>query len=179
MYRSLLRPSAVAFRAFTPRSTISVRSFSVYSPQFMKSAKDSHAYKYLHEKKPIEQRFTAEHEYVNLYDDESAFLGITPYAAQALGDVTYVELPELGTKVEAGDTIGSVESVKSASEIYSPVSGEVVGVNNLLESEPGLLNQDPSHEGWIAHIKLDDPAQITNNDELMDKDTYTKSLKED
>ncbi|CAK9436852.1 uncharacterized protein LODBEIA_P13740 [Lodderomyces beijingensis] len=179
MFRSLLRPAARLSSFATPASSPFIRRFALSAPRFLKVDKDSHAYPYLHEKKPIAQKFTEEHEYVNLYDDDSAFLGITQYAAQALGDVTFVELPEIGERVEKGDTIGSVESVKSASEIYSPVSGEVVGVNEQLESEPGLLNDDPEGEGWIAHIKLDNKEEILSGEGLLTKEDYSKSLEED
>ena len=167
MFKSLLRSSSIPLRTFAGPSFVSTTSshvlrcaFTTTTPHTYKADKNSHAYKYLHEKQPIVTKFTEEHEYVKLYDDDSALIGITQYAAQALGDVTFVELPELGTRVEIGETLGSVESVKSASEIYSPVSGEIVGVNEILESEPGLLNHDPTVEGWIAHIKLEDTRQI-------------------
>ncbi|KAI5949760.1 GCV3 [Candida theae] len=185
MFKSLLRSSSIPLRTLagpsTSAATVSpfLRTFSTATPQYYKADKDSHAYKYLHEKTPVETKFTEEHEYVKLYDDDSALIGITQYAAQALGDVTFVELPELGTRVEIGETLGSVESVKSASEIYSPVSGEVVGVNEHLESEPGVLNHDPTVEGWIAHIKLDDPKQVTESETLLSTEDYAKSLEED
>ncbi|KAI5970880.1 GCV3 [Candida margitis] len=182
MFKSLLRSSSIPLRAFArPTSTVSplLRTFTTTTPHHYKADKNSHAYKYLHEKQPVETKFTEEHEYVKLYDDDSALIGITQYAAQALGDVTFVELPELGTRVEIGETIGSVESVKSASEIYSPVSGEVVGINDILESEPGLLNHDPTVEGWIAHIKLDDATQVTKSETLLTTEDYAKSLEED
>lgn len=186
MFKSLLRSSSIPLRTFAKPTTVTtvspsslLRAFTTTAPHHYKADKNSHAYKYLHEKTPIETKFTEEHEYVKLYDDDSALIGITQYAAQALGDVTFVELPELGTRVEIGETLGSVESVKSASEIYSPVSGEVVGVNNVLESEPGLLNHDPTIEGWIAHIKLDDPKQITESETLLTTEDYAKSLEED
>ncbi|KAI5954248.1 GCV3 [Candida jiufengensis] len=181
MLKSLLRPTtaSIRFTALKPQTYNLIRSFSYTTPQFYKASKEDHAYPYLHEKKPIDTKYTEEHEYVKLYDDSSALLGITQYAAQALGDVTFVELPEIGDRIEKGDTIGSIESVKSASEIYSPVSGEIVGINSILESEPGLINEDPTVEGWIAHIKLDDPKEITENDSLLNSEDYAKSLEED
>ncbi|KAI5962270.1 GCV3 [Candida pseudojiufengensis] len=181
MFKSLLRPSSIALRtSIVSNQSINLfKTFTTQTPQFYKANKEDHAYPYLHEKKPIDTKFTEEHEYVKLYDDNSALLGITQYAAQALGDVTFVELPELGDRIEKGDTIGSIESVKSASEIYSPVSGEILGINTILESEPGLINEDPTNEGWIAHIKLDDPKEITDSDSLLSEEDYTKSLKED
>lgn len=139
--------------------------------------KDSHVYKYLNQG-PRSIKYTPEHEWLATFEDDSSFVGITQYASEALGDVTFVELPEVGDKVEIGDTIGSVESVKSASEIYSPVSGEIIAVNQLLESDPQLLNNDPIGDGWIAHIKLSDPSEIESSEELLTEEAYEKSLEE-
>ncbi|EMG46125.1 GCV3 Glycine cleavage system H protein [Candida maltosa Xu316] len=173
MIRTLLKPSTL--RLATP----SIRSFSTFSTRFQLLNKNSHAFQYLHEKKPVATKFTEDHEWINLYDDDSAFIGITQYAAQALGDVTYVDLPSVGDRVEVGESFGSVESVKSSSDVYSPVDGEVVGANEVLESEPGTLNHDPTVEGWIAHIKVDNPAQITESETLMSEEQYNKFLEEE
>lgn len=137
--------------------------------------KDSHVYKYLNEG-PASVKYTAEHEYLVTFGDDSSFVGITKYAAEALGDVTFVELPEVGDKVEAGEAIGSVESVKSASEIYSPVSGEIIAVNEVLESQPQVLNVDPMGNGWIAHIKLADPKEVETSEDLLTEEAYAESL---
>lgn len=138
--------------------------------------KDSDIYKYQDGPKVV--KFTAEHEWLAVHSDDSAHVGITNYASEALGDATFIELPEVGTVVEAGESIGSVESVKSASEIYAPVSGEVIAVNEVLESTPGLINDDPMGQGWIAHIKLSEPLTIETNEELLDSAAYESSLEE-
>lgn len=173
MIRTLLRPTSL--RLVTP----TFRSFSTFSTRFQLIDKDSHAYKYLYEKTPVVTKFTEDHEWVHLYDDDSAFVGITQYAAQALGDVTFVDLPEVGDHLELNETLGSVESVKSSADVYSPVDGEVVGVNLNLESEPGILNHDPTKGGWIVHIKLDDPTQVTKSETLMSEEQYKKFLEEE
>lgn len=137
---------------------------------------ESHVYKYL-DQAPKFVKFTSEHEWIAVHEDSTAFIGITNYAADALGDTTFVELPEIGASYETGESIGGVESVKSASEIYSPVSGEVVGINDILESKPQLINEDPMGAGWIAHIKLQEPIEnIEAQEDLMDETTYVNSL---
>lgn len=136
---------------------------------------ESHVGKYV-EEGPSLVKYTLEHEWVAAFPDQSVFVGITKYAADALGDVTYVELPEVGDMVEIGSPVGSIESVKSASEIYSPVTGEIVAINTELESTPGLLNEDPIGAGWIAHIKLSSADSISP--ELMTEAEYESSLEE-
>ena len=114
-----------------------------------------------------------------MFKDDTAFIGITNYASEALGDTTFVELPEVGVSYEAGESIGSVESVKSASEIYSPVSGEVIAINDILESKPQLINDDPMGAGWIAQIKLAETAEVVEGkDDLLDGKQYEASLEE-
>ncbi|CAI5757136.1 unnamed protein product [Candida verbasci] len=176
MIKTLFRPASISIKSIKPSQ---LRSFTTTNPLSFVLNKDSPQYKYLHEWKPIEHKFTEEHEYLKVYDDSTALLGITQYASQALGDVTFVELPEIGDRIEKGDTIGSVESVKSASEIYSPVSGEVIGINDALEGTPSILNHDPEVEGWIAHIKLDDIAEVKDSEDLLDKENYEDFLKKD
>ncbi|OBA18939.1 glycine cleavage system H protein [Metschnikowia bicuspidata var. bicuspidata NRRL YB-4993] len=137
---------------------------------------DSHVCKYLNEG-PKFVKFTNEHEWIAVHEDNTVFLGVTDYAANALGDTTFVELPEVGATYEEGESIGSVESVKSASEIYSPVSGEVIAVNDTLESKPQLINVDPMGSGWIAHIKLDKSIEAVEGQEgLMNEEAYMLSL---
>lgn len=119
-------------------------------------------------------KYTEEHEWIALHDDNVAFIGITKYAADALGDATFIELPTAGTEVEKGDSIGSVESVKSASDIYSPVAGEIVEGNTVLESSAGLINADPMGEAWFAKIKVSEPSEL---DELLSLEDYQKFLK--
>ena len=107
---------------------------------------------------PPERLYTEEHEWV-LIEDEYATMGITAYAQEQLGDVVYVELPEVGRQVKRMEEFAVVESVKAASDIYSPLSGEVVEVNETLDNAPELLNKDPYGAGWICRIKLADPNE--------------------
>lgn len=138
----------------------------------------SHVYKYVAEG-PKFVKFTSEHEWLAVHEDDTAFVGITTYAAEALGDTTFVELPEVGATYEEGESIGSVESVKSASEIYSPVSGEVVAINDVLESKPQLINEDPMGSGWIAQIKLNESYESLRDKEgLLDAAEYENSLED-
>jgi glycine cleavage system H protein len=102
---------------------------------------------------PAELRYTQEHEWVAI-DAEVASIGITDYAAQALGDVVYVSLPEVGAMVTAGEPCGEVESTKSVSELYSPVDGEVVEVNEELDDDPGLINAEPYGLGWMFRVRV-------------------------
>jgi glycine cleavage system H protein len=102
---------------------------------------------------PAELRYTAEHEWVSVAGD-TATIGITDYAAQALGDVVYVSLPAVGAAVTAGDTCGEVESYKSVSELYCPVDGEVTEVNEELDDDPGLINAEPYGLGWMFRVRL-------------------------
>ena len=114
-------------------------------------------------------KYSADHEWINIEDHEAAAVGITLHAQDALGDVVFVELPEIGAQVAKGDASGVVESVKAASEIYAPVSGEIVEVNATLVDAPQTLNTDPTGAGWFYRIRLSDPAQL---DSLMDDDAY-------
>ncbi len=113
-------------------------------------------------------RYSKDHEWIRR-DGDLAVIGITDYAQSQLGDVVYVELPEIGRKVEPGGEAAVVESVKAASEVYAPVSGEVVAVNELLSGEPGRVNADAMGEGWFFKVKLSDPKQL---DALMDEAAY-------
>jgi glycine cleavage system H protein len=115
-------------------------------------------------------RYSKDHEWVRR-EGALAVVGITDYAQNQLGDVVYVELPEIGRKVEQSGEAAVVESVKAASEVYAPVSGEVVAVNELLSGEPGRVNADAMGEGWFFTLKLSDPKQI---DALMDEAGYKK-----
>ena len=118
-------------------------------------------------------RYTKDHEYVRVEGD-TAVVGITDYAQEQLGDVVFVELPEVGRTVTKGGEAAVVESVKAASEIYAPVSGEVVAVNNDLEAAPGTVNDDPSGKGWFLKLKLKDPAEL---DGLMSQEQYQEFVK--
>lgn len=120
-------------------------------------------------------RFTKDHEWIAL-DGKVGTVGITPYAQEQLGDVVYVELPEVGRVVTAGGDAAVVESVKAASDVYAPVAGRVVAINEKLADSPALVNSDPTGEGWFMKIELDDPAAL---DGLMDQaayDAYTAGL---
>jgi len=110
---------------------------------------------------PADLKYTAEHEWVAAADaDGTVRLGITDFAQDALGDVVYVQMPEAGSSITANDVVGEVESTKSVSDIYAPVSGEVVAVNDALESDPALINSDPYGEGWLLEVKLSDPGAL-------------------
>ena len=113
-------------------------------------------------------KFTKEHEWVRL-DGEVATVGISKHAADALGDVVFVEVPEAGKTLSAKDSFAVVESVKAASDVYAPVSGEVVEANDALSTAPETVNADPEGDGWFARIKVSDPSQL---DALMDQAAY-------
>lgn len=113
-------------------------------------------------------KISEEHEWVSL-DGDTATVGITDYAQNALGDVVFVELPEVGASFARGDEIAVVESVKAASEIYAPVSGEVTEVNAALEDAPDKINQSPLDDGWLFRLKLSNAGEL---DEMMDEEAY-------
>jgi len=115
-----------------------------------------------------ETRFTQEHEWIRIEGDV-AVVGITDYAQQQLGDVVFVELPNVGKALERGKDAAVVESVKAASEVYAPVSGEVVAVNDALSGEPGKVNADPMGEGWFIKLRIANSKEL---DELMDEAQY-------
>lgn len=117
-------------------------------------------------------RYTKEHEWVKV-ENNIATMGISDYAQGELGDVVFIELPKVGTKVEHMRSFGVIEAVKAVSELYSPVTGEVVEVNSKLESEAGLINKDPYGEGWIIRIRLKDKSEL---DKLLTPDDYKKML---
>ena len=118
--------------------------------------------------------FTKDHEWVSV-DGESATVGITSYAQEQLGDVVFVELPEVGKGLDKGAEAAVVESVKAASEVYAPVSGEVLEVNSALEAEPGKVNEDAEGAGWFVKLKLADKSEL---DGLMDEAAYKKFVAE-
>lgn len=119
---------------------------------------------------PDELRYSAEHEWALRLDGTSRVrVGITDYAQDALGDVVYVDLPAVGAGVTAGEAVGELESTKSVSEIYAPVSGAVAAVNEALADSPQLLNEDPYGEGWLCEIEISDPSQL---DALLDATGY-------
>ena len=118
---------------------------------------------------PEELRYTKEHEWVAVEDDDHARVGITDFAQDALGDVVYVDLPEEGTEVRAGEAFGEVESTKSVSDIFSPVSGRILERNSSLEDQPELVNEDPYVEGWMVVIEMTDSAEV---EELLEAEEY-------
>ncbi|KAJ9634460.1 glycine cleavage system H protein [Exophiala oligosperma] len=160
--RLATRRVAVAPRASTTRacqwnSAASRRTFSSRSTLYIK-------------------KYTEDHEWIELdTDGKTGTIGITEYASKALGDVVYVELPELDMDVSKGDTIGAVESVKSASDIMTPVSGKIVDHNKVLEEKPGTINKSPEGEGWLAKIELSDTTELES---LMSKEDYDSFEKE-
>jgi len=119
-------------------------------------------------------RFTKDHEWIR-QDGDTAVIGITDYAQQQMGDIVYVELPAVGSTVEAGKEAAVVESAKAASEVYAPVSGEVVAVNEAIAGDPAKVNADPMGEGWFLTVKLADPKAL---DGLMDEAAYQKFVAE-
>ena len=121
---------------------------------------------------PQDLRYTSEHEWIRV-EGSRGVVGITFYAQEQLGDVVFVELPKTGTTVEQGKTFGVVESVKTASDLYAPVSGNVVEVNDKLVDRPELVNQDPYGEGWMIVVELSDPSQINS---LLTAQQYEASI---
>ena len=113
-------------------------------------------------------RYTKDHEWIRI-EGKEAVVGITDFAQEQLGDIVYVELPQIGRKLEKGEEAGVVESVKAASEVYTPVSGEVVAVNAALTDDPARVNKDAAGEGWFFKMKLADPKEL---DALMDEAAY-------
>ena len=113
-------------------------------------------------------RYTKDHEWIRI-EGKEAVVGITDFAQEQLGDIVYVELPEIGRKLEKGEEAGVVESVKAASEVYTPVSGEVVAVNAALADDPARVNKDAAGEGWFFKLKLADPKEL---DALLDESAY-------
>lgn len=120
-----------------------------------------------------EERFTEQHEWIRV-DGNVGTIGITDYAQNALGDVVFVELPEIGAELAKGANAAVVESVKAASEIYAPVSGEIVAINEHLEGDPSLVNSSPAENGWFYKIRLGDPSELG---ELMTETDYLKFIK--
>ena len=118
--------------------------------------------------------FTPDHEWINIEDHEAAVVGVTQHAQDALGDVVFVELPEVGRTYKKGDVAGVVESVKAAADVYMPVEGEIVEVNEALRSDPSLINKDPMGNGWLFKVHVTHMEQF---DELMDPPGYDALLK--
>ncbi|MET9258473.1 glycine cleavage system protein GcvH [Amycolatopsis sp. NPDC004079] len=123
---------------------------------------------------PEELRYTEEHEWVATREGSLVRVGITEYAQDQLGDVVFVDLPEVGRQVGAGDAFGEVESTKSVSELFAPVGGEIVAVNSAVAESPELVNSDPYGEGWLVEIRLDDPAGL---EALLEAEAYEALIK--
>ena len=119
-------------------------------------------------------KYTPEHEWLQIEADGTAIVGITLHAQDALGDVVYVDLPAVGTTFKPQEVAGVVESVKAAADVYMPVSGEIVEVNEALRDDPSLANSDPLGEGWFFKVKLSNPSEL---DALMDKTAYDDLVK--
>ena len=119
---------------------------------------------------PSDLKYLETHQWVRVDESGLATVGVTDFAQQQLGDVVYIGVPELGTTVTGGEEAGVAESVKSASDVFSPVTGEVVEINELLEDEPEKVNEDPYGEGWLFRVKMTDDGEL---DGLMDADTYS------
>ena len=124
---------------------------------------------------PDELKYTEEHEWI-LVEDDIVTIGITDFAQDQLGDVVFVELPDVGDQLDAGKPLGVVESVKAVSDVYSPVTGEVVEVNTDLPDEPEMLNTSPYDDGWMIKVKLADPSEL---DDLMDATSYQDFIEQD
>ena len=123
---------------------------------------------------PADLRFTEEHEYVRQTSESNVVeVGITDYAQGELGDVVFVELPKVGERFEKMQVFGTIEAVKAVSELYSPLSGEIVAINEALDGTPQLVNNDPYGEGWMIRLKVDDSSEV---DALLDSSAYEKLI---
>ena len=124
---------------------------------------------------PSHLKYTESHDWVSAAEDGIARMGITDHAQEALGDLVFVELPALGEEIGQGDPCAVVESVKAASDIYAPVSGKVVAVNEALDDDPAIINNDPYDDGWLFELELTDSAEL---DDLKDSETYAGLLED-
>lgn len=124
---------------------------------------------------PEDSRYAKSHEYIHV-EGNIGTIGITDYAQKELGDVVFVELPQVGSQLEMGDELGSIESVKAVSELFSPVTGEVVEINEALADKPDLVNSDPYGDGWMVRVKLSTPDEV---EELMTSDDYEDYVKKE
>ena len=120
-------------------------------------------------------KYSEDHEWVDAKEDDLVVIGITDFAQEQLGDLVYVELPEVGDECTKGENISVIESVKSASDLVAPVSGSIIEVNSRLEDEPEIVTEDSMGEGWFIKVKLSDPAEL---DELMDEEAYNSFIEE-
>jgi glycine cleavage system H protein len=120
---------------------------------------------------PEALRYTKDHEWVQIHEDGTATVGITDYAQESLGDITFVEFPSVGDSFSLGDTFGVVESVKAASDLYMPLDAEIIDINEAVDSEPDLLNSDPYQAGWLLKIRIANASQI---DDLLEAAAYSE-----
>ncbi len=128
---------------------------------------------------PPDLHYTAEHEWVRRSGNDTARVGITDFAQSALGDVVFVQLPDVGTELTAGESFGEVESTKSVSDLYAPVSGKVFAVNSELEGSPQLVNSDPYGAGWLLDVQASDVAELESGiSSLLDAEAYRGTLTE-
>ncbi len=125
---------------------------------------------------PNELKYASSHEWVRKEDDGTYTVGISEHAQELLGDMVFVELPEVGSEVSAGDDVAVAESVKAASDVYSPLSGEIVAVNEALEDAPETVNSDPYSDGWLFRIKASDEGEL---DDLLDAEGYQAVIDEE
>jgi glycine cleavage system H protein len=124
---------------------------------------------------PNNLQYTSKHEWVKVIDGGNVVVGITDYAQKLLKEIVYVELPSIGNEVAKGESCGTVESVKSVSDIYSPISGEIFEINEELENEPDLINKEPYDQGWLFKIRINDTKELA---ELMNSEQYEKHIEE-
>ena len=122
---------------------------------------------------PADLLYTKDHEWVKMNDDGTATVGITDYAQESLGDITFVEFPEVGATLESGDTFGVVESVKAASDLYMPLSGEIAEINEAVDDAPELVNQEAFTAGWLLKIRLSDASQVAD---LLKPEAYSELI---
>uniref|UniRef100_A0A7C2PL17 Glycine cleavage system H protein n=1 Tax=candidate division WOR-3 bacterium TaxID=2052148 RepID=A0A7C2PL17_UNCW3 len=125
---------------------------------------------------PDNLKYTREHEWIRVEGDNVAVIGITDYAQSELSDVVYVELPPVGKQVNKGEEVASVEAVKTVASVYTPVSGEIIEVNEKLKDDPSLVNKDPYGEGWICKIKMSNPEELK---ECLSAEEYKKLIAEE
>lgn len=118
-------------------------------------------------------KYTKSHEWIEINDDNTAIIGITDHAQEQLGDIVFVELPAQGDDITSGDEFAVIESTKAASDIYAPLSGEVIAINDKLEANPGLVNEQPNDGGWLVKIQLSDDYDVGD---LMDEDDYMEMI---
>ena len=117
---------------------------------------------------PTHLRYTAEHEWIETRDNGVVRVGVTPYAAEALGDIVYVQLPEVGESVKAGESCGELESTKSVSDLYAPVSGEVTAINESIVDDPAQINADPFGAGWLLELRVSDEGELLSAEQYAE-----------